>query len=43
VGAGGAGQLATLSSGLRLNDVHAAQDGLLADADLVADHLYDRA
>jgi alkylation response protein AidB-like acyl-CoA dehydrogenase len=43
VGAGGAGQLATLSSGLRLNDVHAAQDGLLADCDLVADHLYDRA
>ncbi len=43
VGAGGVGTLATLSSALRLNDVHAAQDGLLADGDLLADHLYDRA
>ena len=43
VGAGGAGHLATLSSGVLVNEVFAAQDGLLADGDLVADHLYDRA
>jgi alkylation response protein AidB-like acyl-CoA dehydrogenase len=43
IGAGGAAALAGLPAALRLDAIHAAQDGLLADEDLVADHLYDRA
>ncbi len=43
IGAGGAGALAGLPAAVRLDAIHAAQDGLLADEDLVADHLYDRA
>ena len=43
IGAGGAAALADLPAALRLDAIHAAQDGLLADEDLVADHLYDRA
>ena len=43
VGAGGAATLAGLPAAVRLDAVLAAQDGLVADEDLLADHLYDRA
>ena len=43
VGAGGPATLAGLPAAVRLDAVLAAQDGLVADEDLLADHLYDRA
>jgi hypothetical protein len=38
-----AGQTAELALALGLPEVHAAQAGLVADMDLVADHVYGRA